>query len=1045
MTSTKRHLSIILMLVVYVFTMFSSLFIFLATNNAKTIKADTVENAYYYNNLTLKDTKGNDTEYTLAKKFYQVLNSLKQSGAFKKGVVSYALDGILSSSQIKAWVVDGNLEIPKAFGAARDSFLMDNPELFYIDMYKLTVSAELKNGVYSAVIDTGRQNDAYRTDTFKTEAQVNEAITKFNSEVQSIISKATAQVEDLPESEKDRNLAVAVNEIIASAVNYDFATLENAKDDANSVSVSNMTFSAYGALVNKLAVCSGYSMAYKAVLDALNIPCVVVSGYSKGKDQNGDDTEGNIGHSWNYVYLKTAAKDSVLENTPSVSNALFANENEAGAWFAFDTTWNSVRSDKNTYTVMDAFTASKTLIPDGTISSSKYVLKYPALSSVSYFFACNPNAESEVNDAEFSYSNIVGNSSGEQSKVYVSYKNKGASQLFNEDNLRIAVRNYIISGDDGEKMWTKWQDLETSERLNDLGHIELGISNQVSSTLVRLSYNIERTQYVVLTGIEPTEDVLFPNGQLAYEKLNYAYDEFPQANVVYISDEFENYSYGKYIPAPYIDNVKSSPNAGTHIIINDNMRESETSNVMADKNAIYIKLVYDEPLHILDSSKPLEIEFTPEKEDARGYSSFAKFDDGKYIHLISDENGVMNTLEFKFKPSLMYSHNEYNYRFDFKNIGSAKIVEKDVDGKLVRTTSDKAPNSAYYTVSRIYYTCSRVFGDGRLWIDCCAQPTLVDNSDLSADNFKDEFGNTTFNEKERSQMMLVVNNTSSEVKNAMLNEIDEKSDININKNDIITSQTFDINLQICGHTKQIPDGSYVKIALGFPEGYGPDDEGVTFKIFHRKHISGDNYVIEEIPCVVTQFGIVASVTSFSPYMIAVVPANKAIGKTIYASVNGNGGKLNKADGQIKTVNEGGSCEYTITAEEGYQLHKLMLNGREIDIQSRVSADNKITFSYAELESNNELEIQFIENGAVERFNNGSFVEPKKVVVSVEEQENMFVAPEPSTPNIPDNTENTNQPSTINVGIVVFFVVAIVVVVIAFVVAIIYRKRKSISK
>ena len=86
-----------------------------------------------------------------------------------------------------------------------------------------------------------------------------------------------------------------------------------------------------------------------------------------------------------------------------------------------------------------------------------------------------------------------------------------------------------------------------------------------------------------------------------------------------------------------------------------------------------------------------------------------------------------------------------------------------------------------------------------------------------------------------------------------------------NGEDILSCKTYDIKLQVCGRYAKISDGSYVKIALGFPEGYGPEDTGTVFKLFHRKHIQGDEYIIEEVPCVMTPFGIVATVESFSPY------------------------------------------------------------------------------------------------------------------------------------------------------------------------------------
>ena len=93
------------------------------------------------------------------------------------------MTGLLTSDQIKAWVEDGNLEIPKAFGAARDSYLMDHPELFYIDVYKIMISAGRTGGKYVAYIDSGKEANVYRNKAFTSEAAVNAAIVQYNNAI----------------------------------------------------------------------------------------------------------------------------------------------------------------------------------------------------------------------------------------------------------------------------------------------------------------------------------------------------------------------------------------------------------------------------------------------------------------------------------------------------------------------------------------------------------------------------------------------------------------------------------------------------------------------------------------------------------------------------------------------------------------------------------------------------------------------------------------------------------------------------------------------
>ena len=56
-------------------------------------------------------------------------------------------------------------------------------------------------------------------------------------------------------------------------------------------------YNIYGALINKETVCEGYSRAFKAVMDDLNIPCVIACGSAVNSS---DEIEN---HAWNYVRL----------------------------------------------------------------------------------------------------------------------------------------------------------------------------------------------------------------------------------------------------------------------------------------------------------------------------------------------------------------------------------------------------------------------------------------------------------------------------------------------------------------------------------------------------------------------------------------------------------------------------------------------------------------------------------------------------------------------------------------------------------------------
>lgn len=1038
MTSTKKGILAILFSAVLMLSLISGLAFNPANASTACLAvAQNSTNLYYRDHLLTKDKGGVESDYELAQDFYSCLEAINAAGDFKKGRISYDLSSVLTSAQIEDWVINGNAEIPKAFGAARDAFLMDHPELFYVDMYKLTISAARQSGVYSATVDSGRAANVYRDNTYTSEQEVEQAIEKFNAAVKKVADDAVETVNaDNSETERDLALAIAVNETIATDTQYDFKTYDSAMENPTDAKADALTFTSYGALVDKMAVCSGYSMAYKAVMDKLGIPCVVVSGHSRGKNQNGTDTETTVGHSWNYVYLKTVAKEV---STSTEVQTVAETAEISGQWFAFDTTWNSLSSNKNKYSNMNAMAASEEHIADGVISSSNYSLRYPALSATSYEQAVNPNAmDFTIKDGDFTVKTVHGED--EDSMLFwshLSYKGKNATKLLAEDNQRLIYRQFIMQ--DGEKVWTKWVDMSVMLTIENMFTGYVNVDDATTAVFCNTSF--QYAQYAVVEGLEPDEATVIT------DKVYYTDPEAVSEHAVFMSQPIENLTYGTYTPGPYLNVEQTTPYCCGDITISDSMSEGGDSVIVADSKAILVSAVYDEPLYALDSSKDIEVYVTPDHESSRQYTGFAKFSDGKYVHLVADKKGVYNTLQFRFKPSLMYEHNRESYTITFGNVGSAKIIEKRTDeGGLERTTSDKEPMYMYLRFSRVIYACPKVFGDGRLWVECCAQPTLVDNSDLSAMNFEDESGQSTFNESARSQMMLVVNNVSKETENTMLDEITDNGAINVGKDEIVDSQTYDINLQMCGKIAKIPDKSYVKIALGFPEGYGPDDEGVSFKIFHRKHdVESDEYIIEEIPCVVTKFGIVVTVTSFSPYMVAVVPKDKVTTKTVYASIDGKGGTLTKDDGRIQTIPENGSYSYTITPDAGYKVYSVTLNGKEV--KSRIDANDKLTLNYDELDANNELEIKYISDESHDYFVEKNIVEPVKIYMAAEtDEEEPTPDPEPTPTPAPTPTPE-GEPTTLGVWAIVGICVGGVAVIadIVLIVLIVLKKKKSAAR
>ena len=998
----------------------------LAVGNEKTALAENTAvptSVYYYDNLT--DTNGK--EYTLAKKFYNVLDAMNKNGDFKDGVVDYDLKDMLTSAQIKAWVSDGDLTVPKAFSAARDSYYYDHPELFYIDMYKISLSAGRIDDNYVAYIDCGREANLYAEGGFTSESQVNTAIAAYEAKVNEVAEYAETEAQkDTCGIAKEVLLARYANSYIAEHTKYDDKSLNDFIQDSSSVTTGSVSQTAYGALVAGTAVCNGYSRAYKAVMDKLKIPCIVVGGYSVSKNSQGEDATKNSSgkidnmgepHAWNYVwYVNPVIKEEMEEGEAQAA----AYANGQGSWYSYDVTWNSTNNKSTlTYCDMGALSDGKNHIADGEVSSSGYILKYPQLSTFNYGCATATNGLSRVGVYVADDSDgLPYDDYGNPKKIlheYISFNGKGADKLLNEDGLHIIFRYQgRDTGNGGDLYWSKWASV--SNTCTAFG-IE-GDENPYQS-MIPAFYTGLYSQFAV-TDLDPDLN------EIDNTKTKYYYtdEELLAEHIIDITGLYENKTYGTYLSAPHV--VSTTPKPSESLIIRDSMIQPGTS-MMKESEAFTLSITYNEPLHILNENEPIGVTYTT-RVPISNLSQYTKFvpvnDNGDLVEISQDGK----TLTFKFMPSLMYEHNRMLYSFQFTNVGS-NAPQYDKNGN--KYTTDKLPNSAPFVFSRSVMFCPKIFNDGRLWVDCCAVPTLVSDSNLAEMQFKDDSGSTFTSSM--SQMMLVVENVSDATKNEMLNGIKDIKDSNVTRDDIKKSETYDIDLQHCGRYATIPDGSYVKISLGFPEGYGPESEGVTFKIYHRKHVQGDEYIIEEVPCVVTKLGIVATVKSFSPYMIAAVDAAKVSSdKYIYATVVGRGGKLSNEDGEIKTVKEGGNVSFAITPDEGYQIYKVTLNDKVITDKV---VNGQLSLTYAELDSNSEIEIQYIANAAAQRLAEKAeqgvvVVDPVKVYVPVEDRFKNY--------NTSGNPGGKN-----NVGLIVGIVVVVAVLAIggAAVAFVVIRKKQ----
>ena len=263
---------------------FKEILSFGTDNNEITLTESSSEEIVYVNNL---EKNNNQIIINTNNKFYY--NQLDDNSK----LIYDALEDNLEHLKESKYTIDfstkfndllkqdnGQEVLDLAFQTSIDAFFYDHPELFYIDITKIslvihyktvgplttyTVSIEPKNGIN------------YLNDNFNSQKDVETAISKIENIKNTLIQKIA--------NETDYNKALKVHDALVNCLEYD------------STDNNHNTHNIYGALIEKKVVCEGYAKAFKYILDSLNIQCILVNGEatnSKGITES---------HMWNYIKL----------------------------------------------------------------------------------------------------------------------------------------------------------------------------------------------------------------------------------------------------------------------------------------------------------------------------------------------------------------------------------------------------------------------------------------------------------------------------------------------------------------------------------------------------------------------------------------------------------------------------------------------------------------------------------------------------------------------------------------------------------------------
>ncbi len=266
---------------------------------------------------------------------------------------------------------------------------------------------------------------------------------------------------------------------------------------------------------------------------------------------------------------------------------------------------------------------------------------------------------------------------------------------------------------------------------------------------------------------------------------------------------------------------------------------------------------------------------------------------------------------------------------------------------VVGKNSGKEPNYISYGADNII-GCSTRMNAAKNW-EVFARPTLLENQDLSMNGWVTSDG-TAVSDKLKSRIALVATRTTQPEKDAMNNLMEDE----LGEQELITSETYNISLNVC-KKYVVKTGHRLRLSLGFPAGYGPDDAGVTFKAYHFKRDAQGNVTgVEEIPCVVTQYGLIVTCDSFSPFAIAVTENDGTVeqDKAIIVS-DSEGGQINGANrnkGNIVTLTKGKSATLNVVPDADYEIESITVCGDVIEVTDKEGMD--ITVNYDDVKDGN---------------------------------------------------------------------------------------------
>lgn len=898
---------------------------------------------YHYDRLT-----------DLGQKIYNGMVEMSKKDDFKAGTASYDLvaEGGLDGNNLPS-----NTELNKAMYAARYAFYADHPEIFYVDFSKLALRTTQGSDGKHVMIGSGR-NANYLNEGLKDKTAVEYAIGEFENRVNEIVDGANAVTEPVNGSlqaaqikyvhkEINENVAYRMEDSAYPGDNPDSATLKDKNGDV--FNNAPLLGTPYGVLVRKQGVCEGYARAFKTVMDRLGINCIQVQGAHQYSG------EVAVGHMWNYV--------EITDSNTATSGAakMRAARTIGGKWYAVDATLDDPEFPVDTAKEIEAECQAyeNTFYPDklppemtqygkSGFEFEKYLLAGQLTMNQEHFAAEEVVAAGDyhfdypvLEDNDFTVTNVTNDLDGFIVKTK-DVTDKESGQLATE--YQFSYRGMTVSEARKKGIYLIWRYYNLNDKgeivpihstvknpdLTDYSWMYLNPTYMLAEEKGFTSVREYQNPYVEIAATTvPPEFVDKENPTLAEIAKNGVY-QGDDAGLIARTGKIANPNQHKYHAPPFIK--RQTPTA--------------TACISVSNRYFHITVEYDETLKVAEGKTGNETKITCHDNIGSAVSG-SQYSDIKNFRWDGDK-----TVEFDMKFSAMFADDNVIYRIYLEG--------------LVGEESNKTPNPVVYAAAQ-GTTCPSIMQRDGNW-DIFGKPTLLASDDLSTKGWKLSNGQPV-SDRLADRLTLVTTKTTEKQEKQMTEALEDEASIDDSK--IISKATYNITLSVC-KAVVVHTGDKVKVRLGFPEGYGPDDEGVTFKAYHFKRDNQGNVTgVEEIPCVITQYGLIITCDSFSPFTIAAVeedenaPASQS--KTLVVTTSDGGAATsdnwdNNTPGMV-TLDENTNSQKTLTftPNEGYQIESITVCGQTQEVTAGEDGSATVTVSYNQVKdaTNNIVNANFV--------------------------------------------------------------------------------------